>query len=74
VFEEFKGKVIIIDRDDRDQDKLMVYQLMISNMDLSYNQMIQLEKEIPSLGNHLDEKEIIEILTSKLKNNHKLTL
>ena len=73
VFKEFEGKVIIIDRDDRDQDKLMAYQLMISNMNLSYNQMLQLEKEIPLLGNHLDEKEIIEILNSKLKNNHKLT-
>lgn len=73
IFEEFKGKVIIIDRDDRNQDKLTAYQVMISNMDLSYNQMLQLEKEIPSLDSYLDEKEIIEILNSKLKNNHKLT-
>lgn len=74
IFKEFQGKVVLIDRDEIDQNILTAYQSMISHMDLNYEQMLQLEKEIPSLGNHLDRKEMIEILNSKLKNHNKLTL
>lgn len=74
IFKEFQGKVVLIDRDEIDENILIAYQSMISHMDLNYEQMLQLEKEIPSLGNHLDQKEMIEILNSKLKNHNKLTL
>ena len=74
VFKEFKGKVVLIDRDNDTQETLAAYQVMISKMDLNYNQILQLEKEIPSFKDHLDEKEIIELLTSKLKQHNKLTL